>query len=91
MKRSIYRALLYMSRHGRYPNGIPVTKADAVIDPDILRELIYYDYLERLNGLDYIRITVRGREALTSHILTITNIAIAVAAALIAVVSLLLQ
>ena len=91
MTKNVYRALFYLSRHGRYPNGIPVAKAETAIDPDILRELIYYDYLERLNGLNDIRITVRGREALTRHILTVTNIVLAVAAVLAAVVSLLLQ
>lgn len=89
--RGIYRILRYMSRKGRYPNGVPTVALDARFDPDILDELRHYDYLEEFdrNG-NAMRITVRGREALKIHVLTVVNVCAAVVAMLVAVLALFL-
>lgn len=87
--RNMYQILNYMFRRKMYPDGISRQKLDACFDPDIISELIYYDYLEEVSSHN-IRITLRGREALKVHILTVTNVVTAIVAAAVAVLALFL-
>ena len=88
--RGIYRILRYMSRKGRYPGGIPRSELEARYDKGIISELIYYDYLAE-NSVPAVYITVKGREALRLHVLTVVNVITAIVAVLIAVLALFLQ
>lgn len=87
--RSIYRILRYMSRKGNYPDGIPRLKLTSRFDENTVSELLYYDYLDETTA-GGVYITVKGREALQIHVLTVVNIHLAVVAAAAAVIALFL-
>lgn len=87
--RSVYRVLSYMSKRGRYPKGTAPSALHGQFDEDIVGELSYYEYLEELPGGN-LRITVKGREALTVHTLTVTNVVVALVAAVAACLALFL-
>ena len=89
MKRNIYSVLRFMSKSGRYPKGFPIDDLRKRFDRDIVDELLYYDYIEKLDK--NVRITVRGREALQAHVLTAANLWAAIVAAIIALVALFLK
>ena len=87
--RGIYRILRYMSRKGRYPNGTLRPELEGRFDPDVIDELCYYDYLEKL-GAGRVRITVKGREALRLHVLTVVNVLLVLLTLIVAVIALFL-
>lgn len=90
-ERDIYKILLYMSEYARYPKGESVSHLRSMFDKDILDELKHYDYIELIDNGENARITVKGREALKTHVLTLVSVAISLVALLIAVLSLLLK
>lgn len=89
MKRNIYSVLRFMSKSGRYPKGFPIDDLRKRFDRDIMDELLYYNYIEKVEG--NARITVRGREALQTNVLATANLCAAIVAAIIAIVALFLK
>ena len=87
---NFYLVLSYMSRRGRYPNGIDRKQLTSRFGKDIVDELLYYDYLESTGDFTTVRITVRGRESLKVHVLTVLNVVTAILALAVSVVALLL-
>lgn len=85
-KHNFYRILRYLSRSAFYPDGADLTAPKLKFSRELISELRYYDYIEYA-GKNY-RITVKGREALQIHRLTVANTFSAIAAAVLAAVSL---
>lgn len=87
--RNIYRTLSYMSKRSRYPDGLPRSQIEKKFDADIISELISYGYIDEVI-IGSVRITVRGRETLQLHVLTVVNVLTAICALVVAVVALFL-